>query len=178
MKNEDKIEEILLKGTQDDLSELRVWLFKEAVRLENLASTIDSKKEHLESEKFRLKNEIAKIRSQIEFDKEKLAADNEFFEEKLRILREGYDKLTRDKKQLDDDREYFARERRYLKEEEQETVSAFFRGVNSPLALKKRYKDLIKIFHPDNLNGDQEIIQMINREYSVLCSSYGMQMKA
>ena len=173
MKNEDKIEEILLKGTQDDLSELRVWLFKEAVRLENLASTIDSKKEHLESEKFRLKNEIAKIRSQIEFDKEKLAADNEFFEEKLRILREGYDKLTRDKKQLDDDREYFARERRYLKEEEQETVSAFFRGVNSPLALKKRYKDLIKIFHPDNAGGDHEIIQMINQEYEELADEYG-----
>ena len=178
MQNEARIEEILLNGTKDDLSELRVWLFKEGVRLENLASSVDSKKEHLENEKFRLKGEIEKIRAQIAYDKEKLAADNDFFEEKLRILREGYDKLTRDKKQLDEDKAYFARERRYLKEEEMETVSAFFRGVNSPLALKKRYKDLIKIFHPDNLNGDQEVIQMINKEYSLLCASYGLQMKA
>ena len=47
-----------------------------------------------------------------------------------------------------------------------ETVSAvLFRGVSNPLALRKRYKDLLKIFHPDNLCGDAELVQMINREY-------------
>ena len=44
----------------------------------------------------------------------------------------------------------------------------FFRGVRNPLTLKKRYKDLIKIFHPDNMAGDKDIIQRINLEYERL----------
>ena len=51
-------------------------------------------------------------------------------------------------------------------------VSVFFRGVRNPLALKKRYKDLIKIFHPDNVAGDKDIIQRINKEYESLKMSY------
>ena len=38
--------------------------------------------------------------------------------------------------------------------------------MNNELALKKRYRDLIKIFHPDNLAGDTNTIQMINEEYN------------
>ena len=44
----------------------------------------------------------------------------------------------------------------------------FFAGVSSELALKKRYKDLIKIYHPDNISGDTNTIQEINREYDEL----------
>ena len=44
----------------------------------------------------------------------------------------------------------------------------FFAGVTSELALKKRYKDLIKIYHPDNISGDTNTIQEINREYDEL----------
>lgn len=31
--------------------------------------------------------------------------------------------------------------------------------------LKKRYKDLIKIYHPDNVAGDTRTVQEINKEY-------------
>ena len=44
----------------------------------------------------------------------------------------------------------------------------FFAGVTSELALKKRYKDLIKIYHPDNVSGDTDTVQEINREYDAL----------
>ena len=44
----------------------------------------------------------------------------------------------------------------------------FFRGVTHQLALKKRYKDLIKIYHPDNINGDKAALQKINEEYDRL----------
>ena len=44
-------------------------------------------------------------------------------------------------------------------------VQLLFRGVNNPLALRKRYRDLIKIFHPDNLFGDGELAGQINKEY-------------
>ena len=48
----------------------------------------------------------------------------------------------------------------------------FFSGVGSKQTLKKRYKDLIKIYHPDNLDGDKETIQEINSEYNKLCAVY------
>ena len=47
----------------------------------------------------------------------------------------------------------------------QDVAAALFRGAGNPLALRKRYRDLLKIFHPDNLCGDGELMQMINREY-------------
>ena len=48
----------------------------------------------------------------------------------------------------------------------------FFSGVGSRQSLKKRYKDLIKIYHPDNLDGDKDTIQEINSEYNKLCAIY------
>ncbi|MBR5359817.1 MAG: J domain-containing protein, partial [Lachnospiraceae bacterium] len=47
-------------------------------------------------------------------------------------------------------------------------ASQFFIGVNSSLAVRKRYKDLLKIFHPDNLCGDESIVKAINEEYEKL----------
>ena len=43
-----------------------------------------------------------------------------------------------------------------------------FAGVKNTLALKKRYRDLLKIYHPDNLAGDKEVVQAINKEYERL----------
>jgi curved DNA-binding protein CbpA len=48
----------------------------------------------------------------------------------------------------------------------------FFSGVVSKQSIKKRYKDLIKIYHPDNLDGDKDTIQEINSEYNKLCARY------
>ena len=38
--------------------------------------------------------------------------------------------------------------------------------------VKKRYKQLLKIYHPDNLCGDTETLQEINREYDRLLKQY------
>ena len=37
-------------------------------------------------------------------------------------------------------------------------------GGNS-LGVRKRYRDLLKIFHPDNLFGDLELAQALSKEY-------------
>jgi len=37
--------------------------------------------------------------------------------------------------------------------------------------LKKRYKELIKIFHPDSGTGDTEVLHIINEEYETLKKS-------
>ena len=54
------------------------------------------------------------------------------------------------------------------------TPKLFFKGVDSELALKKRYRELTKIFHPDNLNGDTDTLKCINREYDALKKVYSM----
>lgn len=50
--------------------------------------------------------------------------------------------------------------------------TAYFTGVNDMKSLKKRYHDLLKIYHPDNQNGDSTISQQIQKEYEALCKKY------
>ena len=47
-------------------------------------------------------------------------------------------------------------------------INLFFKGVDSSAALKKRYKALLKIYHPDNAGGDKEVLQAISAEYEIL----------
>ena len=54
------------------------------------------------------------------------------------------------------------------------SVSLLFAGADHPASVKKRYKDLIKIFHPDNTAGDTGMIQKINEEYEKLKKEYGI----
>ncbi len=54
-------------------------------------------------------------------------------------------------------------------EDHQIGATLFFCGIhNNEKSLKKRYKDLLKIYHPDNPDGDNNAIQEINREYDKL----------
>ena len=59
-----------------------------------------------------------------------------------------------------------------------EAAELLFQGVKSHLALKKRYRDLIKMFHPDNIAGDHEMVLMINRIYDELKRDYEMGKRA
>lgn len=47
-------------------------------------------------------------------------------------------------------------------------MDILFKGVRSESALKKRYRELMKIFHPDNQDGDDSVIHAINIEYDRL----------
>ena len=48
----------------------------------------------------------------------------------------------------------------------------FFSGVDNIQTLKKRYKELTKIYHPDNMAGDTSTLQIINRIYESLKKRY------
>ena len=45
-----KIEEVIANGSMDELAELRLWLFKESVRLENKESALDERYARLEED--------------------------------------------------------------------------------------------------------------------------------
>ena len=51
-------------------------------------------------------------------------------------------------------------------------MNVFFRGVDDMASLKKRYKSLQKIYHPDNMHGDSTVILAINAEYDKLSRFY------
>lgn len=44
----------------------------------------------------------------------------------------------------------------------------YFNNVNTLEALRKQYKELLKKYHPDNVNGSTEATQEINTEYDRL----------
>ena len=40
-----------------------------------------------------------------------------------------------------------------------------FYGCRSSDDVEKRYKDLAKVYHPDNQNGDTSTFQKLNKQY-------------
>ena len=176
MEEKRNIEEIILNGTEDELAELRIWLFKESVRLENQESALSEQYEGLYRDEMAFKERMDAAEKKLETATRKLNNEKALFDQRLRILNNGFDQLNSDKKKLESEFIRLEREKAYQREDEYEAIDMLFRGVNSPLTLKKRYKDLMKMFHPDNVSGDSYMVQLINEEYRVRCSRYDMSM--
>ncbi|MDE6663662.1 MAG: hypothetical protein K2K46_10025 [Lachnospiraceae bacterium] len=169
-------EETLENGTKDELNKLKVWLFKENVRVAAVAKELEQMQEQFKREKEDFQSEVNAMNSRIESERKRIEEDNAFFEKKLQILQSGFAQLDMDRRRLAKEKSKFEAQKELLEQPVYVSacrdISLFFRGVKNPLALKKRYKDLIKIFHPDNVAGDKEIIQMINVEYDNMKRSY------
>lgn len=132
-------EEGAVPDDTDELRKYKQWLFQENLRLEN--------------------------------ERKRLREENLFFEKKLAILQDGFRLLEEDRRTLERQKRQLAEEQRRAVAYDRTTASAeavrrMFDGTNNPLALRKRYRDLLKIFHPDNLFGDAELSQLINKEYA------------
>ena len=168
------LEEIILNGTEDDLAQLRVWLFKESVRLENQESALSERYARLEADEVAFREKMDAAERKLDSATKKLNNDKALFEQRLRILNSGFDQLNSDKKKLESEFIRLEREKMYQRQNEYDALDVLFRGANTPLTLKKRYRDLMKMFHPDNISGDEEMVQLINQEYSALCRQYDM----
>lgn len=173
MKN---FEEVLVHGSGEELQELKAWLFRENIRLATAAKELQEQREKILQEKVQFQEEMKVLNHKISSEQQRLKEDSQFFAKKLEILQNGFQQLDIDRRRLDKEWARLAAEKEFLEErsayESMSEVSVFFQGVQNPLALKKRYKELTKIFHPDNMAGDTEIIQRINREYENLKREY------
>ncbi|WP_026487948.1 hypothetical protein [Butyrivibrio sp. XBB1001] len=174
MLDRERIEEIILNGSEDELSELRLWLFKESVRLENQESALEDRYARLEADEMAFKERMDAAERKLETATKKLNNDKALFDQRLRILNNGFDQLNVDKKKLENEYIRLEREKAIQRENEYDALDLMFRGVDNPLSLKKRYKDLMKMFHPDNIAGDQEMVQLINEEYAALCRQFNI----
>lgn len=163
-------DEILNAEELDELKEAKLWLFKENMRLENERNEFNRSKDKFLKERMQLRDEMATLNRRITTERKRLKDDNLFFEKKMAILTDGFRQLEEDRRKFENEKKLFLAERKPSYESASnmsvsEIVSTLFRNANNPLALRKRYRDLVKIFHPDNLFGDEELAQQINREY-------------
>lgn len=136
------------------------WLFEENIRLN------------------KLEQELAEKRKILELEREKLAGEKRVFEQQKRVLEMGFQKLAADKEMFRDEMKRQQKDMQKKASKVQREFPqnfrgpGFFCGVTGYASLKRRYKELLKIYHPDNKNGDSFAVACINREYEILKEQY------
>lgn len=176
-------EKILADGDGDELNELKAWLFKENIRLQAVCSELKQMEDKLYAEQKQFQTEVKEINQRLNLERKRLKQNEDFFEKKMSILKNGFVQLDADRKKIERDKLMMESERNAYagytrREKSMDMAEMLFQGVNSYLALKKRYRDLIKMFHPDNLAGDHEMVLVINRIYEELRQDYEMEKRA
>ena len=160
----------------EELNKMKIWLFKENVRVQNEKKELDEYREKLLKERSQFRDEIDMLSHKIVSEKKRLKEDKMFFDKKMEILVNGFKRLEADTAMFEKEKKRFESEMKYYKKEvaamNADSVNILFRGINGPLTLKKRYRELLKIFHPDNLSGDMDMVQMINKQYEKLKNEF------
>ncbi|WP_024866722.1 hypothetical protein [Butyrivibrio sp. FCS014] len=66
----------------------------------------------------------------------------------------------------DDDEDFYDEEEEDDDEPSPATSFDFFAGCNSLESVNRKYKSLVKLYHPDNMDGDTAALQEINIQYT------------
>ena len=165
-----KWEEIIKADSADELKEAKLWLFRENMRIQQERKELEDSRDKFLEERIKTQREMDELKHRIVLERKRLKEENLFFDKKMAILTDGFRKLEEDRRKFERDKriseEKRASRRRIVYDAvDDDIVSILFRNANNPLALRKRYRDLVKIFHPDNLFGDAELMQSINKEF-------------
>lgn len=162
-------EEVIKAESVEELRDIKLWLFQENMRLENERKEMIGLQDKFMKERVKFRDEMDSLNHRTVIERKRLKEENLFFDKKMAILQDGFRKLDEDRRKLERDKNQFKIRRDYLEDNARNlpdsVAGLLFRNINNPLTLRKRYKDLVKIFHPDNLCGDAELIQLINREF-------------
>ena len=158
----------------EELKKAKLWLFKENIRIQTEKAELEEIRDKFLKEKALYQKDIDTLNHKISVEQKRLKDEKVFFEKKKQILQEGFDKLEEDRRRFANEKKRYEAERKhensyrapygYINMEQ--FVGLLFRNANSPIALRKRYRDLMKIFHPDNSGGDEELVQLINKEFA------------
>lgn len=166
-----------LKGTPE---EMKLWLFRENIRLRGLRLEIEADRERLAQEQMQFSDDHRQFLNQLAQQRRQIHLEEALVEEKLKIIQKTFDEINADRKALKRREEKLLRREMELDGrirntktvDETEAADLMFRGVNSYLALKKRYRDLMKMFHPDCGTGDAGMVLAINRTYERIKAMY------
>ncbi len=166
----------------EDGNQFEQWCFKQTVEIEHKKQKLADEKLTMDEERRKLDREKREFLLKKEMDQSRLKQEQHLFDMKWKILEDELLKLAAEKQQLQRQKEFYSRVHAY---EHTNTRSyahtssnvikgeLFFIGISDEESLRKRYRDLIKIYHPDNLAGDTGTLQEINREYDKLKKRLG-----
>lgn len=173
--------------TTEELKSLKLWMFKEQIRIQAQRDELNELSRELQKEKKSLEQDRNALNNRIQTAQRRFDDNEVFMAKKQKIIEDAFRQLAIDKKELECERlnlEYekgkFARARLNARksfdaaafESSSYGGCVFFRGVDNELALRKRYRELLKIFHPDNKCGDTKTLMQIQKEYENIKKSY------
>lgn len=153
--------------TEQELKELRRFLFEERITLLNEKKAQEEFYEKFMAERLSFRDEMKQLNLKVHEERKRLKDEQAFFDKKLMILQSGFANLEMDRKAFLKEKEQFERNK-VVSGKKQFDNSKLFAGVTSYLGLRKRYKDLLRIFHPDNMDGDNNMSLLIKDEYERL----------
>ena len=168
----------IIKGT------VNKWLFQDAIdiekdreelrtenrRLREERDRLEEEKRCLEADKRQLNLDRQDLKMRLELEKSRQQREKELFEMKWKILEEELVKLSKEKMDVETMKDNYTPKQGIIVEGIYGSI--LFKGVTNELELKKRYKDLMKIYHPDNIAGDDTAVQEINKEYDLLKTEF------
>ena len=136
--------------------------------------TLSEERRELDEQRRILDREKREFFRKVEIEDRRLEQQKTLFEMKFQILEDELVKLAAEREEIEKKKAFYERveefqARSYARIPDQQVGELFFRGVASQQSLKKRYRDLIKIYHPDNEDGDNSLVLEINKEYDHLC---------
>ncbi len=139
--------------------------------------TLNEERRKVEEQRRSLERERKEFSRWVESEDRRLEQQQQLFDMKFKILEEELRKLASEKEKIQRQKAYYSSLSDSRSGGGADSIvkgELFFSGVGSRQSLKKRYKDLVRIYHPDNVDGDTDTIQEINSEYSKLCALYGI----
>lgn len=177
---EEDVQKQLDSMTLEELLSLKKFLFEERIRV------MQEKEEQKEvykkflSERLVFQQEMKALNRKVLQERKRLKEESSFFDKKLQILQNGFLQLDMDRKKLEREKKQYEEQKRSSSSYSgssyygyKGSAPDFFKGVNNVLGLKKRYRDLLKIFHPDNLCGDSDTVLEINKQYDSMRKRMG-----
>lgn len=158
--------------TENAVNVISNWCFQKTVENKSDESGNLDEREELRRQQRLLKHEKEEFLRTKNFEEKRLEKEKHLFDMKWKMLEDEWRKLVIERERVERRRSFYAKvddyeaSQRYVSNNG--SASLFFRGVKNMSTLRKRYKDLMKIYHPDNVAGDTGVIQKINEEYEKL----------
>lgn len=83
----ENFEETLVHGSEEELQELKSWLFRENIRLATAAKELEHMQEQFLKEKIQFQEEMKLLNQKMSSERQRLKEDNQFFEKKWKSCR-------------------------------------------------------------------------------------------
>lgn len=174
--SEEEVRDRIDSLSQDELVLLKRFLFEERIRVIEEKEEQKRVYEKFLKERLLFQDEMKALNHKVLLERKRLKDESSFFDKKMKILQNGFMQLDMDRKKFEREKNQYENQKKYAGSYNYSykgSAPDFFRGVNNILGLKKRYRDLLKIFHPDNLCGDSDTVLEINRQYESMKKRMG-----